>query len=195
MNARALVFAGVLALAGGAAAQPPAKAIRKDGRGEKAPDFTLLTQDERVFTLGKDGRGRPLLVTFIFSSCPGACPLVVEECLAAARAAGKGRPGKDRPFVVAVSFDPTVDTPKRLREHMKGNKLKASEIVFLTGGKGAVERAVRDWEVNVGRDEKGDIFHGFQTAVIDRDGTILSRYYGPSIDVEKLTEDAKAAAR
>lgn len=189
------MLAVALALSGGAAAQSASPATRMDGRGEKAPDFTLVTQDGKVFTLSRDGRGRPLLLTFIFTSCPGACPLVVEECLRAARAAGKGRPAKDRPFVVAVSFDPDVDTPKRLRKHMGENRLKRSEISFLTGGKGAVEKAVRDWEVNVGRDEKGDIFHGFQTAVIDREGTIVARYYGAGIDVKTLTADAKAAAR
>lgn len=192
MRIRPLVLAAALLLAGGAAAQP---ATRKDGRGEKAPDFTLVTQDEKVFTLGKDGRGRPLLLTFIFTSCPGACPLVVDACLEAARAAGKGKPAMDRPLVVALSFDPDVDTPRRLREHMKENRFRRSEIVFLTGGRNAVERAVRDWEVNVGRDEKGDIFHGFQTAVIDRGGTIVARYYGAGIDVKALTADARAAAR
>ena len=192
MTARALVVAAALLCAGAASAQP---ATRKDGRGEKAPDFTLVTPEGNVFTLGTDGRGRPILLTFIFTSCPGACPLVVDECLEAARAAGKGRPEKDRPYVVAVSFDPDVDTPQHLRAHMKENKFKSSEIVFLTGSRGAVDRAVHDWEVNVGRDDKGDIFHGFQTAVIDRAGTIVSRWYGAGIDVKALTVDARAAAR
>ncbi len=195
MNARTGLLAAVLLLSGGAFAQSVTPASRKDGRGEKAKDFTLVTQDGKVFTLSKDGRSRPVLLTFIFTSCPGACPYVVEECLRAARAAGAGRPAKDRPLVVAVSFDPAVDTPKRLREHMKENGLKRSEIVFLTGGKGAVEKTVRDWEVNVGRDEKGDIFHGFQTAVLDREGAIVARYYGAGIDTKALTADARAAAR
>lgn len=192
MRARALLLAAALVLAGGAGAQP---ATRTGGRGEKAPDFTLVTQDGKVFTLGKDGRGRPLIVTFIFTSCPGACPLVIDECLEAARAAGKGRPEKDRPLVVAVSFDPDVDTPERLRGYMKENRFRRSEIVFLTGGRGAVDRAVHDWEVNVGRDAKGDLFHGFQTAVVDRGGTIVARYYGAGIDVKSLAQDAGAAAR
>jgi protein SCO1/2 len=154
-----------------------------------------VTQDEKVFTLGRDGRGRPILLTFIFTSCPGACPLVVDECLEAARAAGKGLPAKERPLVVALSFDPAVDTPRRLREHVRENKFNRSEIVFLTGSPAAVERAVHDWELNVGRDEKGDLFHGFQTAVIDRHGTIVARWYGAGLDVKALTRDAKAAAR
>ena len=188
----ALVLAAALAASAAAQVTP---ATRKGGRGTKAPDFTLVTQDEKVYSLSAAGRGRPLLLTSLFTSGPGACPYVVEECLQAARAAGKGRPAKDRPLVVAVSFDPRVDTPKRLREHMNESGLKPSEIVFLTGGEGNVEQAIRAWEVNVGRDEKGDIFHGFQTAVIARDGTIVARYYGAGIDMGALTADARAAAR
>jgi protein SCO1/2 len=194
-RARGLALAAALALAASVTGQSVTPATRKDGLGRRAPDFTLVTQDEKVFTLGRDGRGRPILLTFIFTSCPGACPYVVEECLQAARAAGKGKPENERPLVVAVSFDPAVDTPKRLREHMAENKMKRSEIVFLTGGAGAVERATHDWEVNVGRDEKGDIFHGFQTAVIDREGVVVARYFGAGIDLPKLTADVKAAAR
>ena len=193
--ARTLLAAVALAAASGAAAQSVTPASRIDGKSEKAPDFTLVTQDGKVFTLGKDGRGRPLLLTFIYTSCPGACPYVVEECLGAARAAGKGRPAKERPLVVAVSFDPAVDTPQRLREHMMENRLKASEIVFLTGGADAVDKVLHDWAVTVGRDEKGDLFHGFQTAVIDREGTIVARYYGAGIEMAKLTGDTRAAAR
>ncbi len=195
MKARILALVAALLVGASAAAQSVTPASRVDGRGEKAPDFTLVTQDEKVFTLGRDGRGRPLLLTFIFTSCPGACPYVVEECLQAARAAGKGRPAKDRPLVVAVSFDPKVDTPERLRAHMKENGLKRSEIVFLTGGEGAVEKVTHDWAVTVGRDEKGDLFHGFQTAVLDREGRIVARYYGAGIDMKQLVADAAAAAR
>ena len=194
MTAKPLVLALVL-VAGAAKGQSVTPATRTEGRGEKAPDFTLVTQDDRVFTLSKDGRGRPLLLTFVYTSCPGACPYVVEECLQAARAAGKGRPAEDRPFVVAVSFDPGVDTPKHLRAHMKENGLKASEIAFLTGGRTAVDLVLHDWQVNVGRDENGALFHGFQTAVIDREGTIVARYYGAGIDMKRLVADARAAAR
>ncbi len=195
MRAGALAAGLALALAAPALGQAVTPASRRDGKGEKAKDFTLVTQDGKVFTLSKDGRGRPVLLTFVFTSCPGACPWVVQQCLEAARTVGKGKPAKDRPLVLGVSFDPEVDTPKRLREHMKENGLKRGDVVFLTGGKDAVDRVIRDWEVNVGRDEKGEIFHSFQTDVIDREGTIVSRWYGSALDVPRLTDDVRAAAR
>jgi protein SCO1/2 len=183
------------------AAAPPADgqssvthASRLDGEGKAAADFTLLTQDAKPFTLSKDGAGRPLLVTFIFTSCPGACPLVVDECIDAARQAGKGRPGKDRPLVLAISFDPDIDTPAKLKRHMKESHLSPRDVVFLTGSKVDVDRVVHDWGVNVGRDKKGDIFHGFQTAVLDRSGRIVAKYFGAGIEKKDLLADIKVAS-
>lgn len=187
----ALVLAVPLPLGAQSSVTP---ANRLAGEGKPAPDFTLLTQDSRPFTLSKDGSGRPLLVTFIFTSCPGACPLVVDECIQAARQAGRGRSAKDRPLVLAVSFDPEVDTPARLKAHMKESHLSPRDIVFLTGGKEAVASVVKDWGVSVGRDEKGDIFHGFQTVIVDRSGLIVSKYFGAGIDLKALVADVKTAS-
>jgi protein SCO1/2 len=169
-------------------------ASRLDGERKPAADFTLLTQDAKAFTLSRDGTGRPLLVTFIFTSCPGACPLVVDECIEAARRAGKGRAAKDRPLVLAVSFDPDIDTPAKLKRHMKENHLSPRDVVFLTGSKEAIDKVVHDWGVNVGRNKNGDIFHGFQTAVLDRAGRIVAQYFGAGIEKKDLLADVKAAS-
>jgi protein SCO1/2 len=195
MRAAVPIVAFALAAALPAAAQSSVtEASRLDGEGKQAADFTLLTQDAKPFTLSKDGAGRPLLVTFIFTSCPGACPFVVEECLEASRKAGKGRPAKERPLVLAVSFDPEVDTPAKLKQHMRESHLSPREVVFLTGGKAAVEKVVQDWGVSVGRDKNGDIFHGFQTTVVDRWGRIVAQYFGAGIEMRALVADVKTAS-
>lgn len=187
----AFVFVAALPAAGQSSVT---HAGRLDGESRPAPDFTLLTQDAKTFTLSKEGAGRPLLVTFIFTSCPGACPLVVDECIDAARRAGKGRPTKDRPLVLAVSFDPDVDTPAKLKEHMRENHLSPRDVVFLTGSKEAVDKVVHDWGVSVGRDKDGDIFHGFQTVVLDRAGRIVAKYFGAGIEKKDLLADVKTAS-
>ncbi|MCM3878366.1 MAG: SCO family protein [Thermoanaerobaculia bacterium] len=194
---RVPVFLGTFLLAAalpGAGQSDGNRANRLDGESKPAADFTLLTQDAKPFTLSKDGAGRPLIVTFIFSSCPGACPLVVDECIEAARQAGKGRSAKDRPIVLAVSFDPEVDTPARLKQHMKESRLSPRDIVFLTGTKEAVGKVVHDWGVSVGRDKDGDIFHGFQTVVLDRSGRIVAKYFGAGIERKDLLADVKTAS-
>ena len=159
--------------------------------GGKAPDFTLRAADGGTFTLGK--AGRPVLLTFIFTECPGACPLVVEAAVTSARRVPKGLP---RPLVVAVSFDPAVDTPKVLLEYAKARDLEPHEAKMLTGSVADLTRVCESYGVHVGRNaDDGTIFHTFATLVIDAKGNVVARHDGPEIDQKLLDEDALQAAR
>jgi protein SCO1/2 len=159
------------------------------------PPIELIDQDGKPFSMEAGRQGRPVLLTFIFTHCPGPCPYVVEMSLAAARKAVDPKDPGSRPLVVAVSFDPRRDTPEVLRDYMKERRIKPGEAVFLTGDPKKVEEVVLAYGVNVKRSESGDIDHAFQTVVVDRSGRMLARYYGYNIDEDALQKDAKAAAR
>jgi hypothetical protein len=77
---------------------------------------------------------------------------------------------------------------------MKENHLSPKDVVFLTGSREAVDKVVHDWGVSVGRDKKGEIFHGFQTTVLDRSGRMVSQYFGAGIEKKDLLADVRAAA-
>jgi protein SCO1/2 len=187
-------------LAGGARAGMPAGVVTKIatsptlGRstpGGKAPDFTLKAADGGTFTLAK--AGRPVLLTFIFTECPGACPIVVEAAVSAARAVPKGLP---KPLVVAVTFDPRVDTPKVLGEWAKARGIEPGEAKMLTGSVPDLTRVCESYAVHVGRNaDDGSIFHTFATLVIDAKGNVVARHDGPEVDQKLLDEDAVEAAR
>jgi protein SCO1 len=159
------------------------------------PPIELIDQDGKPFSMEAGRQGRPVLLTFIFTHCPGPCPYVVEMSLAAARKAADPKDPKSRPLVVAVSFDPQRDTPAVLRDYMKERRIKPGEAAFLTGEPKKVEEVVLAYGVNVSRSASGDIDHAFQTVVVDRSGRMLARYYGYNIDEDALQKDAKAAAR
>lgn len=75
-----------------------------------APAIALRTADGSPFRLASL-RGRPVIVTFVDPHCTTFCPresLVIDDALRSLRAA-------DRPAVVAVSVDPTVQTARVLR--------------------------------------------------------------------------------
>jgi len=139
--------------------------------------------------------GRPVLLTFIFTRCPGPCPYVVEMSLTAARKAADPKDPKSKPLVVAVSFDPAHDTPPVLRAYMKERRIKPGEAVLLTGDPNAVKEVVEAYGVNVQKDAAGEIAHSFQTVVISREGRMVARYFGYNVDEEALLRDAKRAAR
>ena len=188
-----------LLLAGASRAEGPAGVVTniKDaptlGRttpGGTAPAFTLTSADGGTFDLAK--AGRPVLLTFIFTECPGACPLVVEAAVTAARRVPKELP---KPLVVAVSFDPAVDTPKVLLEYAKARGIEPADAKFLTGSVAGLTRVCESYKVHVGRGEDGGIFHTFATLVIDAKGNVVARHDGPDVDQKLLDADAVEAAR
>lgn len=157
-------------------------------------DFTLTDQDGKSFNLAKDRKGRPVLLTFIFTRCPGACPYVVETCVATARKTGTKKDPQSKPLVVALSFDPEYDTPARLRAYAEERGITRKEATFLTGDPEAIAKVLKDYELGVGKNPDGTIFHSFETVVIARDGTIRVRHFGYNLDEKALLEDTQAAA-
>jgi protein SCO1/2 len=76
----------------------------------------------------------PVLLQFIFTTCPTICPV-----MSGAFSAAQGKLGADaaRVRMVSISIDPEQDTPERLREYAR--KFKAGpQWLFLTGDLDAV---------------------------------------------------------
>ena len=76
--------------------------------GLKAPDFALRDQDgERVSM--RDLRGRPVIVTFLYTTCEDSCPLQAQTVRGALDQLGHDVPA------LAIAVDPPRDTPERAR--------------------------------------------------------------------------------
>jgi protein SCO1/2 len=114
----ALFVTGVLALAGVAAVLLFAvgdRTARSDGfsgalrpPGIPPAEFGLRDEQGRVVRLG-DLRGRPAVVTFLYTTCRDTCPLTTQQIRQALDDLGRDVP------VIAVSVDPANDTPRRAR--------------------------------------------------------------------------------
>jgi protein SCO1/2 len=80
--------------------------------------------------------GRTVIISFMFTTCVDACPLInanlqrIQERL-------KDRLGKDI-FIVSITVDPKVDTPKVLAEYRKQYKAGPGWL-FLTGSEKNIE--------------------------------------------------------
>ncbi|HEV2582210.1 MAG TPA: SCO family protein, partial [Ktedonobacteraceae bacterium] len=75
--------------------------------GITAPDFRLKDQFGREVSLSQF-RGKPVVVTFLYTHCPGVCPLIADQLHATALGLGKD---VGRVAFLAVSVDPQHDTP------------------------------------------------------------------------------------
>lgn len=80
--------------------------------------------------------GRTVIISFMFTTCVDACPLInanlqrIQERL-------KDRLGKDI-FIVSITVDPKVDTPRVLAEYRKQYKAGPGWL-FLTGSEKNIE--------------------------------------------------------
>src|SRR5206468_6583276 len=98
----------------------------------KAPDFALVNQDDKAVKLS-DFRGRVLLVSFVFTTCNGACPATTHRLAKiqeAIRQDAKSLHGRVQ--LVSITLDPARDTPEALRNYRKLYDLPSDNWEFLT---------------------------------------------------------------
>jgi len=150
---------------------------------EPAPDFELTDQAGALRSLS-DLRGQAILLDFVFTRCPGPCPLLtaahaeLQRQLPAALAA--------RTHLVSISLDPAYDTPERLLAYADARGADLSRWWFLTGAPEPVSDVVRAYQVGSIRQPDGLIDHTVITFLIDPQGRIVQRYFGlttPAADI------------
>lgn len=142
----------------------------------KAPAFTLTGDDGRPFA-STSLSGRPWLASFLFTSCPGPCPRLVERMKRI-----RGRiPASRLPFV-SFSVDPQTDTPDVLAAYRRKYGIPATEAwTFTTGPAAAVLDLVQQgFLTGIERTEtapaEGGITHGTRVALVDAAGQIRGFY-------------------
>ena len=89
--------------------------------GVRAPNFALRDQRGRKVTM-REYRGKPVVVTFLYSHCHDTCPIQAQQIKGALDQLGHDVPA------LAISVDPARDTPKSVdrfdSEQGVGNRLR-----------------------------------------------------------------------
>ena len=145
-----------------------------------APQFTLRSMDGRVVQL-QDLRGKVVVLYFIFTSCADVCPLHSEK-IADIQAMVNESPMKDQVQFVAVSTDPSVDTPEVLKGYRPLRGLDPVNWTGLTTQDGQPEDATRNLAEAFGhrfsKTPDGQQVHGIVTHVIDQEGRWRANFHG-----------------
>ena len=97
----------------------------------RLPDFALRDQDGDTVTAASL-RGRPVVVTFIYSTCEDTCPGQVQSIRGALDDLGRDVP------VIGVSVDPANDTPARARAFVLEQSM-TGRMDFLLGSRAQLE--------------------------------------------------------
>ena len=149
--------------------------------GTRVPQVALTDQAGRRVAFA-DYVGRDVIVTFIYTNCPlpDYCPRMMSRLNeAAARLVKAGR--REQVQMVAISVDPTRDTPEVLEAYGRAHIVEDGEPFahwsLLTGS----PADVRTWAEFFGltyEPDGTDIAHGLRTAVIDRQGRVVGMLRG-----------------
>ncbi len=156
--------------------------------GRTVSDFVFTDSMSRKISLA-DYRGRPLVISLVFTSCFHVCPLITEN-IAAVVDDGWKVLGRDSFSVVTVGFDTAHDTPAALGEFGRRHGVVGPGWRLLSTDKKTMAALA---------EELGFIFfpsptgfdHLAQTTILDGKGKVYRQVYGADIGPQALIEPLK----
>lgn len=130
--------------------------------------------------------GKVWIVDFIYTTCPGACPMMSSKMHEVA----KKIEGQNDIGILSISVDPEHDTPAALTEFASHYGAPTGQWTFLTGDAKTVH-LLAFTTFHVG-DVLGKIEHSTKFIVVDKQGKI--RGYYSSTDEEGIPAMLKDVA-
>ena len=157
------------------------------------PEFQLTNQDGKNFG-SKDLRGKIWIADFIYSTCPGPCPMI------SSRMSELQKPlEKTDVHLVSFTVDPAKDTPDVLRLYAERLQAQPGRWDFLTGPQSTIYNLSRNGfklAVSDGNEAQGIPVHSTRMILVDRHGEIRGYYDATEADaVTKLVADTSHLLR
>lgn len=183
--------------------QPAPEVKAPEQIGKEAPEIPLTDQDGKRISF-KNYRGKTLAVTFIYRECP-----LPEFCIKMSRnfsdAALKimdNAEYRDQFRLLSISFDPTRDTPAKLREYGKGylgNPEKPDFTVWqLAVGPEKDIRKLADFfglKYEIDPTDQANFNHSLVTAIISPEGKVVKILNGNRWTTDELVLDMQNAGK
>src|SRR5256885_12090797 len=95
--------------------------------GAPAPNFRLTDQSGQLVSLSQF-KGKPVVLTFLYTHCPDQCPLTAEKLHAVMQSLGSDA---QRVSVLAVSTDPKGDTTQAALDFSKVYRIQGYWHFFV----------------------------------------------------------------
>jgi protein SCO1 len=201
-HARALLLAATLALTAPAllAQTAGAPSVREVGvvpaideaaalrSGEAAigrpmPDITLRDREGRPVRLA-DYRGKPLLVSFIYTGCFQVCPTQTRALFEAVKGLDTML-GPQQFNVVSIGFNQPFDSPDAMRSFARQHRIEHANWEFLSPPRERVEALTQAFGFSYVATPAG-FDHVLGVTVVAPDGRIHAQVYGDRLRADQL---------
>jgi len=198
---RALVVALALLAAGHAIASLPQTDSPLDRRAalthsqaaidRPVGDHTFTAADGRRVRLS-DYRGRPLVVSFVYTACYQICPTTTQFLAGAIRSARQAL-GPDSFAVATMGFNLPQDTPEAMRQFARQQDVALPGWDFLSPDMAGLDALLERFGFSYVATPKG-FDHLLQISILDGNGRVHTQLYGDQFELPLLVEPLKALA-
>jgi protein SCO1/2 len=148
--------------------------------GRQVGDYTLRDRNGKLVRLA-EYRGKPLLVSFIYTGCFQVCPATTKFLSGAVEEAQRAL-SLNAFHVVTVGYNLPFDTPEAMREFQKRQGIDRPNWDFFAIDAAAVDGLARDvgfvWVPTA-----AGFDHLTQVTILDGQGRVFRQVYGESFEL------------
>lgn len=158
--------------------------------GRRLSDHAFIDSEGRHLRLAQL-RGKPLLISFIYTGCFRVCPTTTQTLRRAEQAAAAAL-GADKFNVLSIGFNQPFDTPEALAAFAAQQGVRQANWRFVSPDRTTLA-ALADEVGFTWAPLAGGFDHLIQITVVDGEGRIVAQVYGERFALPQLVEPLKAA--
>jgi protein SCO1 len=168
----------------------PAATVAKGTQalGRTIGGYTLVDMNGASLAL-RDYRGKPLVISLVYTACSSVCPPTTQHVINAVNEAGRVI-GLDRFNVLTIGFDAHNDTPARLTQFASTQGIRSPNWRVASADAATIEALLGDLGFSY-RAVAGGFDHLTQTTIVDREGKIYRHVYGEEFPLQMFMEPLK----
>lgn len=165
-----------------------ALAVSEGAIGRGLPDLRFTDTRGKSIQLSSL-RGKPMLLTLIYTGCADVCPAIIENLAPAVRVAEDAL-GAGSFKAVVVGFDTRHDTPDRMRAFAHQHGAGGDDWLFLSADQTSLDKLSEAVGFSY-FSSAGGFEHMAQVSVIDASGVVYRQVYGSSFTPPQIVEPLK----
>lgn len=185
------VASGTAGLAGAAVERLDARtALQKSEAaiGRTVGPYVLTDSTGAAFPL-RSYRGKPVVISLVYTACSSVCPLITQHLMGAIADARRVF-GPDRFSVLTIGFDARNDTPARLTQFASTHGIDIANWKLASADPATIEALLRDLGFSYAS-IAGGFDHVSQTTILDSEGRVYRHVYGDDFPLQMFVEPLK----
>jgi protein SCO1 len=151
-------------------------------------DTKLVDQNGDTISL-ESLKGKPMVVDFIYTTCPGPC--LMETAKFANVALRLGNDLGSKVTLVSITVDPEHDGPKQLLAYSRQQGADEKGWYFLTGGPADVDKALAGFKLSRQIEPDGSVGHLIAMMLVGPDGRVVRDYNGEAVRAQDIVDDVR----